>query len=69
MRVRYKAWREKGRDMTGEIADMDDEQAKRLIEANIVVKVEPEVEVETAMVEAPENAILKLNKKAKAKRR
>ena len=69
MRVKYKAWRANGEDMTGRIVDMDDAQAKTLIKANIVEEVAPEIEVETAMIRPPENAMLKLKKVSKAKRR
>jgi len=69
MRVKYKAWRERGMDMTGKIVEMDDAQAKILIRSNIVEEVAPEIEVETAMIRPPENAMLKLKKVSKAKRR
>ena len=69
MRVKYKAWRANGEDMTGRIVEMDDAEAKTLIKANIVEAVESEIEVETEAIQPPENAMLKLKKKEKAKRR
>jgi len=65
MRVKYKAWRANGEDMTGRIVEMNDAQAKTLIKANIVESVVPEIEVETEAIRPPENAMLKLKKKAK----
>ncbi|HUT68665.1 MAG TPA: hypothetical protein VMW86_08995 [Dehalococcoidales bacterium] len=65
MRVKYKAWRAGGEDMTGRIVDMDDAEAETLIRCNIVEAVPVEVEVETATITPPENTMVKLNKKKK----
>ena len=65
MKIKYKAWRAGGVDMTGRIVDMDDAEAMTLIKANIVEAVEPEIEVETTTVEPAENAMMKLKKKSK----
>lgn len=61
MKVRYLNYRIDGVEMTGKIIDMEESQARILIESNIVVPVE-ESEIETETIQSQENAMLKLKK-------
>lgn len=70
MKVRYGSFRVKGEDFTGREVEMDDEEARVLIESNIVVPVEEPAIIESASLEPPETAMLKppVKKKANGKR-
>lgn len=63
MKVRYLNFRKNGTDMTGKEVEMDDDEARVLINSNIVVPVERQPEMETASIEPPENAMVKRVKK------